>query len=269
MRGLMICFLSVFYFHTTISLAQGTEVKPPSATSELEHNLYIGYGYNLQSLSLRAVTFPFLEADAWIKTLQARPMPQLEITFSKWFENRNYVGATFRTGKVGYDISLADNPAYPFHNPEMPQFPEERFSEWHLHYLSVFWQLELTPEISISRNKKNNWIFQLSMLTELGLHFMTESWDQTYVLRNNDAVYAEMRLEYVRNSQIRGGLRLRNAVIKGRYSLALDVGWNGGYGEFHFQDIREVGAQSSSTPFVEIRNQNHYFFMNTAIGYWF
>ncbi|MCH8555454.1 MAG: hypothetical protein LAT76_09865 [Schleiferiaceae bacterium] len=269
MRGFVCFFVGVLYFQASNCIAQATDSKAPSATSELEHNIYIGYGYNLQSLSLNAVTFPFLEADAWVKTLQARPLPQLEITFSKWFENRNYVGATFRTGKVGYDITLADNPAYPFHNPEVSQFPEERFNEWHLYYFGVFWQLEITPEVFLSSNKKNNWIYQLSLLTELGVNLMTESWDQTYALNHRDNVFAEMRLEYVRNSQIRGGLRLRNALIKGRYSLAIDLGWNGGYGEFHFQDIKQVGASPSATPFVEIRNQNHYFFINTAIGYWF
>jgi hypothetical protein len=272
--GLLILAITVLSpgLHFAQSPADTSRYVPKSKTAELENLIKVGYGMHLQQLSARSTIQQSTAGGPLISEIRNYFQPNFEITYSRWFHARNYIGLAFRTGRVGYEVDINNHPGWATYHPNNPD-PLETFivGAHHLYYFGSFWQYDLTPELVLAKGKKHDFLYQMAMQIEVGVNLLRETWDadETKFVDQGPGPaqpWVNFSTEYIRTSQIRYGLRWRNIMTFSNYSLIVDAGYNFGLADFHFTDIQ---ARPGPTPNIEIRNQFNHLYVNVGLGYWF
>lgn len=243
---------------------------PKSATTETEHQIVLQYGQN----QLFQRSFRVDWGGRGYHSVETFQVPHFELSYARWFHERNYVGATFRTGEVHYQVNVANDPLWAIYNPAgNDPITVVDFQAWHLYHLGVFWRYDFIDEFPLIRGKKRDLIFHSSVLLEGGVNLMSEAFSRegTYSgpAANGDVVtwgYFDHRT--IRTTQIRYGFRSRSSFTLDKYALLFDFGINQGFRDFHFFQI-ESNPVAITQPYFDLRNSLSYFFWNVGLGYWF
>lgn len=256
-----------------VALGQGTPKKdymPKSATTEMEHLVSCHFGQH----QIMPYAFKTVWGGRGLSAVTALPVSNFEITYAKWFHERNYIGASFRTGRVNYQLQIANDPLWPIYDPAVSgNIAEVSYNAWHLYYLGFFWKYDFLDEVPLIKGKKRDLLFQTSILLEGGVNLMSEGFSEqgTYVGQNPNGdlvTWGHYDQRTIRTTQIRYGLRSRSTFTFDRYALLFDVGLNQGFRDFHFFQI-ESNPVSNTQPYFDLRNSLSYIFWNVGLGYWF
>lgn len=243
---------------------------PKSATTEKEHQIVMQYGQN--QLFERAFTIDW--GGRGYHSVETFQVPHFEISYARWFHERNYIGATFRTGQVHYNVNVSNDSLWAHHDPAAGDLRSSvPFKAWHLYHLGVFWRYDLVEEFPLIRGKKRDLIFHTSVMLEGGVNLMSEGFSRqgTYEATNssgNLVTWGHFDHRTIRTTQIRYGLRSRSSFTLNRYALMFDFGINQGFRDFHFFQI-ESNPGTTQQPYFDLRNSLSYFFWNVGLGYWF
>jgi hypothetical protein len=243
---------------------------PKSVTAEKEHQLTVQFGQNqLFNQSFRTVW-----GGRGFEAVETFYVPHFEVTYARWFHERNYVGLVFRTGQVHYNVQIANDTLWPIYNPDVTgPVAEVAFKAWHLNYLGFFWKYDFIDEYPLIKGRKRDLIFHSSFMVEGGVNLMSERYSKQGTYAGPDANGVERTWGFydhrtIRTTQIRYGFRSRSSFTLDRFALLFDVGVNQGFRDFHFFQIESV-RNTNTQPYFDLRNSLSYFFWNVGLGYWF